>query len=93
MILRVPAGGIGLVVDPLGGGACNGLAIGSNALHVAVSRDGRDNSKSCEDSSSAGGIHLDRHIDCGSRKGWRSVCRRSGDFESERMSRSTVSGE
>jgi hypothetical protein len=37
---------------------------------VTVSRDSRDNSKSCEDGSSAGGVHLERHVDCGGRKGW-----------------------
>jgi hypothetical protein len=70
LVLRVPAGGFGLVVDPLGGGVVSGLAISSNALHVAVSRDSRDDSKSCEDGSSAGGVHLERHVDCGGRKGW-----------------------
>ena len=70
LVLRVPAGSVGLVVDPFGSGALNGLAVGSNALHVTVSRDSRDNSKSCEDSSSAGGVHLDRHVDSGGRKGW-----------------------
>ena len=70
LVLGVPAGSLGLVVDPLGGGVVGGLAVGSNALHVTVSRDSRDNSKSCEDGSSAGGVHLERHVDCGGRKGW-----------------------
>jgi hypothetical protein len=73
LVLRVPTGSVGLVVDPLGGGAVNGLAVGSNALHVTVSRDSRDNSNSCEDGSSAGGVHLERHLDCGGRKGSWSV--------------------
>ena len=63
LVLGVPAGGIGLVVDPLGGGACNGLTVGGDALDVTVSRNSGDNSKSCEDGSSAGGVHLDRHVD------------------------------
>lgn len=65
LVLRVPARGVGLVVDPVGGGAVNGLAVGGDALNVAVGRDGGNSSKSCEDGSSAGGIHLDRHGECG----------------------------
>lgn len=69
LVLRVPAGSGGLVVDPLGSGVVNGLAVGSNALNVTVSRDGRDNSNGCENGSSAGGVHLERHVDCGGREG------------------------
>lgn len=65
LVLRVPARGVGLVVDPVGGGAVNGLAVGGDALNVAVGRDGGNSSKSCEDGSSAGGVHLDRHGECG----------------------------
>ena len=70
LVLGVPAGSVGLVVDPLGGGVVNGLAVGSDTLDVTVSRDGRNDSNGREDSSSAGGVHLERHVDCGGRKGW-----------------------
>jgi hypothetical protein len=61
LVLCVPAGSVGVVVHPLWGGTGNGLAVGGDALDVAVSRDGGHDSESCEDGSGAGGIHLDRH--------------------------------
>jgi hypothetical protein len=57
----VPTGGAGVVVLPLRSGAGDGLAVGSDLADVAVGVDGGHNSKSCEDGSSAGGVHLDRH--------------------------------
>lgn len=65
LVLGVPARGVGLVVDPVGVGAINGLAVGGDALNEAVSRDRGHDGKSCEDDSSAGGVHLDRHSDGG----------------------------
>ena len=73
LVLRVPAGGrgrVGLVVEPVGAGTVNGLAVGSDALDVTVSRNSREDGKSCENGSSADGVHLDRHVDVGGRKGW-----------------------
>jgi hypothetical protein len=54
---------VAFVVDPLRSSTSNGLAVGDDFLDVTVSRDGRNDSKSCENGSSAGGVHLDRHIE------------------------------
>jgi hypothetical protein len=90
----VPTGSAGVVVLPLRSGTGDGLAVGGDLADVAVSVDGGHNSKSREDGSSAGSVHLDGHVEnC-----WvglvslRLVDRCEG-CESERMSRSTVSGE
>lgn len=59
----VPARGVLLVVNPLRGGSLDGLAVSGDALNVTVGGNGGHDSESCEDRSSAGGSHLDRHCD------------------------------
>jgi len=59
----VPTGSLVVVVLPLGGGAGDGLAVGGDLADVTVSVDGGHGSKSRKDGSSAGSVHLDRHIE------------------------------
>jgi hypothetical protein len=94
LVGSVPTGGAGVVVLPLRSGTGDGLAVSGDLADVSVGVDSGHNSKSREDGSSAGGVHLDRHVEscCVGLVGLRLVDGCEG-CESERMSRSTVSGE
>jgi hypothetical protein len=63
LVHGVPAGGLVVVVLPLGGGTGNGLAVGGDFANMTMGVDGGHGSESREDGSSAGGVHLDRHVE------------------------------
>ena len=65
LVGSVPTGSVLVVGDPLRGGARNGLAVGGDLGDVTVSGDRGHGSKSRKNGSSAGSVHLDRHLEDG----------------------------
>jgi hypothetical protein len=63
LVHGVPTGGLVVVVLPLGSGAGDGLAVGGDFADVAVGIDSGHGGKGREDGSSAGGVHLDGHVE------------------------------